>query len=63
MAEDTFLATNFLTAKYTQPENNTDEEDTKNRVLVYKPTHKARFASGGDRDDGIGIIMDAVNCR
>lgn len=64
MAEDTFLATNFLTAKYTQPDPEGDEsadEDKKNRVLVYKPTHKAKFTAGGDRDDGLGIVMDAVN--
>lgn len=60
MAEDVFLATNFLTAKYTEPEEDA-EDQMKNRVLVYKPTHKARFASGGDRDDGLGIVMDAIN--
>lgn len=60
MAEDIMLPTQSLTALYTKPENDEDEGSVE-RVLVYKPTHKARFSEGGDRDDGLGIVMDAID--
>src|SRR6185295_3584799 len=59
MAEDVMLPTQSLTALYTKPEPDAEEDDP-DRVLVYRPTHKARFDVGGDRDDGLGIIMDAI---
>lgn len=64
MAERVFIATNSLTARYTRAEDG--EEDSSRpgtRVLVYKPTHKAQFApgAGGQRDDGLGVVMEALS--
>lgn len=62
MAEDVMLPTQSLTALYTKPSEDSDpEQEDPDRVLVYKPTHKARFDTGGDRDDGLGIVMDAID--
>jgi hypothetical protein len=69
MAERVFFQTNYLTARFTKNEDDdADPEDdyaNTNRVLIYKPTHKARFAAGGSgsRDDGIGLVMDALDAR
>jgi hypothetical protein len=68
MAEELFLSTSALNAKFTKPdpEIEPDEYETekkdykKNRVLVYKPTHKASFEVGGSRDDGLGIVLEAM---
>jgi hypothetical protein len=62
MMERVYLQTAGLMARYTKanPEND-DDDDSQERVLVYKPTHKARFVDGGNRDDGLGIVMDAIS--
>lgn len=61
MMERCFFQTNFLTAAYTKKEEDDEDDTEEGRVLVYKPTHKARFDTGGDRDDGLGIVMDAID--
>lgn len=60
MCERVFIPTNSLTARYTKPDDDGDEPDI-NRVLVYKPTHKARFVTGVQHDDGLGVVMDAID--
>lgn len=55
MIEETFIKTASLNAKYTKKKG--DE-----RVLLYKPTHKAIFAEGqGTRDDGLGLVMQEMD--
>lgn len=55
--EETYISTVSLIARYTQ--SNPDEEaDKETRVLVYKPTHKAKFVTGGNRDTGTGMVME-----
>jgi hypothetical protein len=65
MMEIVFLPTAGLNALYTDPDPESDMEDTpdykKPRVLTYKPTHKASFKEGGQRDDGLGLVMEAFN--
>ena len=68
MAERVFFQTNYLTARFTKTPDGEEEDDdyaNTNRVLVYKPTHKARFVTGegGNRDDGVGLVMEAINTR
>jgi hypothetical protein len=60
MAEKVMLKTNYLNEHFTEP----NPEDAQGaRVLTYKPSHKAVFqeGQGGDRDDGLGMVLDAVN--
>lgn len=58
--ERVFILTASLTARFTKPSGDDPEDD---RVLIYKPTHKAQFAKGGDgrRDDGLGMVMQAID--
>lgn len=60
--ERCYLPTGALNARYTKPEDESDEGN-KNRVLVYAPTHKAQFTIGGagERDDGLGVVMQAID--
>jgi len=62
MAEEVYLSTAYLTARFTSPDEEDDPDDT-NRKLIYKPTHKARFVvgEGGQRDDGLGLVMDSID--
>jgi hypothetical protein len=56
--EHTFLPTQYLNARFAQPGKG-DKKDSS--VLVYKPTHKASFdAKNGNRDDGMGLVMEAI---
>lgn len=60
MMEDVDIQTDFLKARYTQPcEENPD--DPNNRVLVFKPTHKASLNNSGTRDDGLGMVLNALD--
>lgn len=60
MMEDVDIQTDFLRARYTQPcEENPD--DPNNRVLVFKPTHKASLNNSGTRDDGLGMVLNALD--
>lgn len=61
MIEDHYLPTDFLRARYTQPCENEDEDDPKARVYVFKPTHKASFDNSGKREDGLGMVLNAIN--
>lgn len=65
MMEIAFLPTAALNALYTDPDPEQDDPETpdykKSRVLTYKPTHKAAFKEGGQRDDGLGLVMEAFN--
>lgn len=62
MIERTYLLTDFLRAKYTEPcEGEEKEDDPKARRLVYKPTHKASFDNSGKRDDGLGMVLNALD--
>lgn len=65
MMEVMFLPTAGLNALYTDPDPENPDPDTpdykKSRVLTYKPTHKASFKEGGQRDDGLGLVMEAFN--
>lgn len=69
MSERVFFQTNYLTARFTKPADDDEAEDDEyantNRVLIYKPSHKARFVTGegGNRDDGVGLVMEAINSR
>lgn len=59
MIERSFIKTDELNAKFTMPDG--ESEDGRDRVLVYKPTHKAAFKSSeGKRDDGLGMVMTAI---
>lgn len=60
MMEDSFIQTDFLRARYTQPciENS---DDPNNRVLVFKPSHKASMNNSGTRDDGLGVVLNALD--
>lgn len=60
MMEDSFIQTDFLRARYTQPcvEN---PDDPNNRVLVFKPSHKASMNNSGTRDDGLGVVLNALD--
>lgn len=60
MMETTYLATDFLRARYTQPCEG-EEDDPKARALVFKPTHKAVFDNSGKRDDGLGMVLNALD--
>lgn len=65
MMERVFFPTGMLTARFTQPDANQDDEDenssSEGRVLVYKPTHKAVFDNTeGKRDDGLGLVLQAM---
>jgi hypothetical protein len=56
--EHTFLPTQYLNARFAQPGKG-DKKDKS--VLVYKPTHRASFdAKNGNRDDGMGLVMEAI---
>lgn len=60
MMEEVYISTSALIARYT--EGNPDEEaDSETRYLVYKPTHKAKFSTGGNRDTGTGVVMDQAS--
>lgn len=67
MMEILFLPTAAMNALYTDPDPESDSPDSdvpdykKPRVLTYKPTHKASFKEGGQRDDGLGLVMEAFN--
>lgn len=65
MVEKTYILTSALTAQFSQPDPENDDEESAeaNRVLVYKPTHKAVFApdtTSGSREDGLGLVMEAL---
>jgi hypothetical protein len=59
MMERVFLSTGMLIARYTQPDDSADNDNSPNRTLLYKPTHKAVFSgdASGTRDDGLGMVM------
>jgi hypothetical protein len=64
-AERVFLPTAMLTQRFTipDPDSPSESNDLKggNRVLIYKPTHKASFdTSDGKRDDGLGFVQQAM---
>lgn len=62
--EKVYLKTNYLIARFTQPNPDSDEEDVSDamRTLVYKPTHKASFVgSEGTREDGLGMVLQYIN--
>lgn len=62
MMEKAYFPTSFLTAKYTQPcEGEEYDDKDKERALVYKPTHKAAFDTSGKRDDGLGMVLNALS--
>jgi hypothetical protein len=61
--ERAYFPTAFLTAKYTQPFEGEDERDDKTRSLVYKPTHIASFDKAGKRDDGLGMVLNALDAN
>lgn len=58
MAERVWLSTAMLTARYTQKGKGESEGD---RVLIYKPTHKAVFSGDNSRDDGLGLVLNELN--
>jgi hypothetical protein len=62
MLEEVYFQTSYLTARFTQSDEEDDPDDT-NRKLIYKPTHKARFTAGNGagRDDGLGLVMDSID--
>lgn len=61
MIERIFFNTQALIAQYTEPPKGGDEKD-QTRMLIYKPTHKAAFTtSEGKRDDGLGMVMQALS--
>ena len=61
-AERIFFATHALTARFTKKAVEDDEISEGDRVLIYKPTHKAAFAEGkGSREDGLGLVLEAID--
>lgn len=57
MIERCFELTAGLNARFTE-----EDPETKERHLIYKPTHKAVFAGEdqGSRDDGVGLVMQSM---
>lgn len=51
--EETYIATNFLNAKFTK-------KDGDENVLLYKPTHKIKAAGIGSREDALGLVLEAI---
>ncbi len=59
MMEELYYNTAALNARFT--EKKTEDGETE-KVLRYKPTHKAVFADGqGDRDDGLGLVFNELD--
>lgn len=57
MAEVAFLPTELLNQRFAKE----GEGGEKDRVLRYKPTHKAAFAyDDGEREDGLGPVMEKI---
>lgn len=63
MMERAFLPTAALTARYTKKAEEDEDLAEGDRVLVYKPTHKAIFTQGegGSRDEGLGLVLRALD--
>ena len=61
MIERTHLQTNYLNARFTKKDPESTDADKAARVLVYKPTHKATFVDGDNKDDGLGIVLTAID--
>jgi len=61
MSERIFFKTAALVAQFTQPCEDDEGEGDQGRVLVYKPTHRASFTTGAQRDDGLGMVLDALS--
>jgi hypothetical protein len=63
MIERVYMPTAGLVARFTQKAkgSGSDANGNEERSLIYKSTHKARFTDGGNRDDGIGLVLDAVS--
>lgn len=68
MMERVFFPTAGLIARFTKPspeleDDASAEERDQNRVYLYRPTHKAKFqqGAGGSRDDGLGMVMQAID--
>lgn len=62
--ERTMLATNYLNAHFAKPDPKGEGKSSEQRVLVYRPTHKAVFSGGeGERDDGLGVVMKAIEAN
>lgn len=59
MIEKLFISTASLTQRFTKPDPENEGEKEADRVLVYKPTHKASFTSN-TRDDGVGLVLEHV---
>jgi hypothetical protein len=65
MCERVWFPTNMLTARFTEPDPDSGDQDVDgtgagSRVLIYKPTHKAMFdTADGRRDDGLGFVQQA----
>jgi hypothetical protein len=54
MLEETFISTDFLNAKFTT------KDASKERASIYKPTHKIKLDGSGQRDDMLGLVLEAV---
>lgn len=63
MAEKVKIKTNYLNEHFTEPDPEAEEGAEGGRVYTYKPTHKAVFQAGQgkDRDDGLGMVLEAIN--
>jgi hypothetical protein len=53
LLEETYIATNFLNAKFTKKDDN-------ERVLLYKPTHRIKTDGVGSREDALGLVLEAI---
>ncbi len=65
MIEKTYILSSVLSAQYTEPcaeyDKDGNENDPKDRVWTYKPTHKATLGNDGKREDGLGLVMAALS--
>lgn len=57
MMERVWFPTAALNARYTRKK----DKESDDRVLLYKPTHKAMFDGSAERDDGLGMVMSELS--
>jgi hypothetical protein len=64
MIEEMFVPTSQLIARFTKDakEDDEDENEKRRKVLIYKPTHEAVFATTeGQREDGLGMVLKMID--
>lgn len=57
MLEKCFLPTDYINARFTNPDG---DKDCKERKLIYKPSHKVKLEGPGSREDALGLVLEQV---